>query len=184
MLGKILRVPAVIALVAAASFAIAGHAPDPARPKLCTSIDPGSLPVEHALVLGNPEGIRKLYVFTDPDCPSCRILHAELQQLERIAPGVAIYIMLYPLPIHPSAYDKARVAISRKSSRLLDDCFAGKKLPDPVGNEGKNALDAIARSAKKNGISRTPTLVMLDGKTVVGGRSAETLKQMLDGGGL
>lgn len=181
MVKMILIAIAVSGLIASPSYAMGGRAPDKLHPKQVTSVDPKTIPVEDSLVMGNPAGSKKLYVFTDPDCPSCRGLHARLKQLEKIAPDVAIHIMLLPLPMHPSAYGKARVVRARKSGTLLDDCFAGKELPAPVGAEGKDGVDAIIHFAGSNGISRTPTLVLPDGRMVVGGMSAEALKQMLDG---
>jgi thiol:disulfide interchange protein DsbC len=151
------------------------------QPKQVTSIDPATIPLADSIVIGNPKGSKHLYVFTDPDCPYCRKMHAELRQLEKIAPDVAIHIMLYPLPMHPGAYDKARVIFARKSRKLLDDGFEGKELPKPEGNEGKEGVDKIMAFANSQGISGTPTLVMPNGKLVVGGMEAQALKQMLDG---
>lgn len=160
---------------------VAAHMSDLPQPKQVTSIDPATIPLADSMVIGNPKGSKHLYVFTDPDCPYCRKMHAELRQLEKIAPDVAIHIMLYPLPMHPGAYDKARVIFARKSRKLLDDGFEGKELPKPEGNEGKEGVDKIIAFANSQGISGTPTLVMPNGKVVVGGMEAQALKQMLDG---
>lgn len=157
------------------------HMQDLPQPKPVTSIDTKTIPLENALTMGNPKGSKNLYVFTDPDCPFCRRMHAELRQLEKIAPDVDIHIMLFPLSMHPGAYDKARVLLARKSRKLLDEAFEGKTLPKPVGNEGKEGLDKTIAFANSHGISGTPTLVMPDGKVEVGGMDAVALKKMLDG---
>jgi thiol:disulfide interchange protein DsbC len=160
---------------------VAAHMQDMPQPKQVTSIDTKTIPVENAIVIGNPKGTKKLYVFTDPDCPYCRKFHAELKQLEKTAPDVAIHVILFPLSMHPAAYDKARVIVARKDRKLLDDGFEGKELPKPNGNEGKDMVDKNIAFANANGISGTPTLVMPDGKVVVGGMDADALKKMLDG---
>lgn len=149
--------------------------------KQVTSIDPKTIPVENAVMMGNPKGSKKLYVFTDPDCPYCRNMHAELKKLEKIAPDVAIHVMLYPLPMHPGAYDKARVVLETKSSDLLDKAFEGKEVPKPAKEGSKAQIDANMKFANANGISGTPTLVLTNGKIEVGMRDAETLKKMLEG---
>jgi thiol:disulfide interchange protein DsbC len=108
-------------------------------------------------------------------------MHVELRKLEKIAPDVAIYVMLYPLPMHPGSYDKARVVLETKSQDLLDKAFDGKDVPKPAKDGSKALIDANIKFANANGISGTPTMVMPDGKVEVGMRDAETLKKMLDG---
>lgn len=150
-------------------------------PKQITSVDVKSIPVQLAVVMGNPKGTKKLYVFTDPDCPYCRKGHAELKKLASIDPDVAIHIMLFPLPMHPAAYDKARVIFETKSLDLLDKAFSGKDVPKPTKENSKKAIDEIVKFANANGISGTPTMVMPDGTIQVGMRDAETMKKMLEG---
>jgi thiol:disulfide interchange protein DsbC len=144
-------------------------------------IDPASIPVDYSIILGNPQGIRKLYVFTDPDCAYCRKLHVELKKLEKITPDVAIYVMLYPLQIHPQAYDKSRKIIAAKSLEMLERAFNGGDLPQPIGNEGSEAVDAIISFADNNGISGTPTLVLPDGRIMIGLKDADSINKMLEG---
>jgi len=56
------------------------------QPKQQTSLDVTTIPVKNAVIMGNPNGSKKIYVFTDPDCPYCRKGHIELKKLARIAP--------------------------------------------------------------------------------------------------
>jgi thiol:disulfide interchange protein DsbC len=145
-----------------------------------TSLDVKTIPLENSIVMGNPKGTKKLYVFTDPDCPYCRKFHAELQKLAKMAPDVAIYIMPFPLPMHPGAYDKARAILEAKSQEVLDNAFEGKGVPMPTKDESKTRIDANIKFGNAHGISGTPTFVLPDGKIVVGGKDAETLKKMLE----
>jgi thiol:disulfide interchange protein DsbC len=146
-----------------------------------TSVDVKTIPVANAVILGNPKGSKKLYVFTDPDCPYCRKGHGELKKLAKIAPDVAIHVMLYPLPMHPAAYDKARAVVESMSLELLDKAFEGKEVPKPTKETSKTAIDEIVKFANDNGIGGTPTMVMPDGTIQVGMRDAETMKSMLEG---
>ena len=89
--------------------------------------------------------------------------------------------MLFPLPMHPGAYDKARAIVeSNQNLSVLDNAFEGKDLPKPAQESSKAAIDEILKFANANGISGTPTMVMPDGKIEVGMRDAETLKRMLE----
>ena len=146
-----------------------------------TSLDVNTIPTANAIIMGNPKGSIKLYVFTDPDCPYCRKGHIELKKLAKIAPDVAIHIMLYPLAMHPAAYDKSRTVLETMSHDLLDKAFDGKDVPKPKKESSKKAIDEIVKFANANGISGTPTMVMPDGKIEVGMRDAETMKKMLEG---
>jgi len=150
------------------------------KPKQVTTIAPQSIPVDKAFVIGNPKGSKKLYVFTDPDCPYCRTFHGELKKLAKTEPDVAIYIMLMPLPMHPQAYDKSRAVLESKNSDVLDKAFEGKDVPKPTQEGSKKAIDEIIKFANTNGINGTPTMVLSDGRVQVGGRDAEGLKKLLE----
>ena len=160
---------------------VIAHKNELPQPKQVTSVDVKSIPAQLAVVMGNPKGTKKLYVFTDPDCPYCRKGHAELKKLASIAPDVAIHIMLFPLPMHPGAYEKSRAVFETKSLELLDKAFEGKDVPKPAKEESKKAIDEIIKFANANGIASTPTLVLPDGTIQVGMRDAESMKKMLEG---
>ncbi len=160
---------------------VSSHAQNLPQPKQVTSVDVSKIPVDKAMIMGNPKGSKKLYVFTDPDCPYCKKAHLELKKLAAIAPDVAIYIMLFPLPMHPAAYDKSRTIIETKSLEKMDKAFDGKEIPRPAKESSKKAIDEIIAFANANGINGTPTMVLPDGKIEVGMRDAEALKILLEG---
>ena len=160
---------------------VSAYAEEFPQSKQATHIDPKTIPVDKAIILGNPQGAKKLYVFTDPDCPYCRKLHGELLKLEKIAPDVAIYVLLFPLPMHPGAFDQARGVIAGKSRDLLDKAFAGKDILHPGGDAGGEAVREIGHFADLNHIQATPTMVLDDGTVVTGFRTADELKKFLDG---
>lgn len=159
---------------------VVAHKKELTPPKQTTSLDVKTIPVGHSVVMGNPKGSKKLYVFTDPDCPYCRKGHVELKRLAGITTDVAIHIMLFPLPMHPGAYDKARTVLETQSLEMLDKAFEGKDVPKPSHESSKKAVDEIVKFANANGISGTPTMVLPDGTIQVGMRDAETMKRMLE----
>lgn len=64
------------------------------RPKL----DVSQLDLRDAIKFGN--GARRLFVFSDPDCPYCRRLDGELSRLK----DVTVYLFPFPLAqLHPNA---------------------------------------------------------------------------------
>lgn len=161
---------------------VASHDKELPKPKQFTGVDPAQIPVQHAFTIGNPKATKKIYVFTDPDCPYCRTLHAELIKLEKLMPDLAIHIMLFPLQqLHPQAYDKARVVLTTKNRKNLDLAFEGKQLPKLKGDAGKAAVDTVITFAQEQGINSTPTILLPDGTLYQGQRDAESLKKMLAG---
>jgi thiol:disulfide interchange protein DsbC len=89
--------------------------------------------------------------------------------------------MLFPLPMHPGAYDKSRTVIETKSLELLDKAFEGKDIPKPTKESSKKVIDEIISFGKANGISGTPTMILPDGTIQVGIRDAEAMKKMVAG---
>ena len=156
------------------------HEMDFGQPQQPVSIDIKQIPAKGLIVMGNPAGSKKLYVFTDPDCPYCRKAHAELKKLAEIAPDVAINIVLYPLPMHPGAYDKARVIVETQSMDILDKAFEGGDVPKPSQESSKKIIDENIAFSVANGISATPAVVMPDGRIELGVKDAEALKKELE----
>lgn len=128
-------------------------------------VDPAKIPVGNALIMGNPKAKTKIIVFTDPDCPYCRKLHAEIKDIIKERNDIAFYIKLYPLKdIHPGAYDKAKAIQCAKSIKLLDDAFNGKELPKASCDTDE--IDKNMKLANENGIGGTPTLIFPDGTMI------------------
>lgn len=163
-------------LVGGPASAAAAAAADAAKAQW---VDPATVTTEHALVMGNPKGKKKLFVFTDPECPYCAKMHVELKKLVSLEPELAIYIKLYPLKMHPKAYDKARVILGEKSLKLLEQSFAGQPLPAPKAKDAKKPVDETIKFAEGIGIKSTPTLVLQDGRIIPGYREAMAIQQLL-----
>jgi thiol:disulfide interchange protein DsbC len=155
---------------------VGGNAP---TAKQQERLDPTTLSSTDALVMGNPNGKKKLFVFTDPECPYCAKAHGEFKKLAALEPDLAIYIKLFPLKMHPKAYDKARVILAANSLELLEDSFAGKALPAAGETTPKKPVDETIHFAGAAGINSTPTLVLADGRIVPGFKDAAAMRQLL-----
>ena len=151
----------------------------PAAAKRLERLDPATLKTGDSLMLGNPKGKKRLFVFTDPECPFCARMHVELKKLVALEPDLAVFIKLYPLKMHPKAYDKARVILGANSLHLLEKSFAGEALPAPGANDPKKPVDDTLRFAKSVGIDSTPTLVLPDGRIMPGFKNAAAMQKML-----
>lgn len=137
------------------------------------------IPLEDALLLGNAEAKRKAVVFTDPQCPYCKKLHAELGKVIESDPDIAFYIKLFPLKSHPDAYRISKSVVCEGSVSLLEDSFAGKEVPDPACET--DAVDKTLALGEELGIRSTPTLVLPDGTILSGFKPSEKLLDLLKG---
>lgn len=182
---------AIVYLDFSKKYLIAGRVIDTAYRKDVTEespaeqrrIAPSRIPLDNALVLGNTNGERKLYVFTDPDCPFCAKLHQELAALVKEDPRLTVYLLLTPLDMHPDATWKADAIVCASKEQmdaglhLLEESFSGKTPAKRVcgrsyGSEGKNL-------GKELGIAMTPTIVLPDGRIVAGTRKSAEIKRLL-----
>jgi thiol:disulfide interchange protein DsbC len=91
---------------------------------------------------------------------------------------IAFYIKMFPLKMHPGAYEKARTIICEKSLKLLEDAFEKKQIPPPKCKT--TVLDENIKLAGKLGISGAPTLIMPDGRVIPGFHDAQALKNLVD----
>ncbi|MBI5345462.1 MAG: DsbC family protein [Deltaproteobacteria bacterium] len=142
-------------------------------------VDIKKIPLENAVVYGNPKASKRIIVFDDPDCPYCKKLHDEIKKVIAKRKDVVFYIKLFPLPMHPEAYAKSKTVICRnKSPKLLDDAFAGKTLPKPECETAE--IDDNIKLANELGIRGTPGIIFPDGRLLPGYVPADTLLTILD----
>ena len=141
-------------------------------------VDVSKIPLTDSIVLGAAGAKKNVIVFTDPDCPYCRQLHAIMKQVVAKRPDIAFSLIMNPLPMHKDAPKKAQAILCTKSQEVLDDAFAGKPVPEPAC-----PADAVERSkelAKSLEFSGTPTLVREDGTVLSGYLPEERLLDWID----
>ena len=148
-------------------------------PKILSKAELAKIPTANSIVMGNPSGKKRLFVFTDPDCSFCAKLHGELKKLVAMEPELVIYIKMFPLKMHPQAYDKARVLLGSKSLEMLEKAFAHGELPQPGDNDPKEPVDETIKLGESLGINGTPALILPDGRVIAGAREAGALRELL-----
>ena len=86
---------------------------------------------------------------------------------------IAFYIKMFPLQMHPGAYEKAKAIVCEKSLALLEDAFEKKEIPKPTCET--QVIEENIKLAEKLGISGAPTLILPDGRVISGYREADAL---------
>ncbi len=142
-------------------------------------VDVSMIPLDDAIVYGNPRAKHKVIVFDDPDCPWCKKLHGEIKQVVARDPEVAFFVRVYARTNNPKTVQKALSIVCGKTeaAKLLDDAFAGKKLPPATCKT--NAVEETAKIAGKLGIRGTPAMVLSDGRLISGYMQADAILGLL-----
>ncbi len=154
-----------------------GKLPEPAPAK----VDFSRLPLKDALIMGPKSAQKKIAVFTDPDCPFCQKLHAEIKQVLSKRHDIVFYIFLRPLPIHPASPKKAEAILCEKSLTLLDNALTGKPMSEPSCSSANEQVQKNIALADSLGLRSTPTLVRRDGTVNAGYLPADKLSAWIDG---
>jgi thiol:disulfide interchange protein DsbC len=141
-------------------------------------VDVAEIPMEDALVVGDPSARHKIIVFDDPECPFCEKLQWEMKKVVEERSDIAFFIKMFPLKSHPNAYDKAKAIVCAKSLAMLEDSLAGRPLPPP-GCE-TDVIDRNIELAAKLGINSTPTLILPDGLILPGYKKADEIIALVD----
>ncbi len=151
------------------------------KPPELRKIDLKEIPLTGTVVMGDEKAEKRVIVFDDPDCPYCRKLHGEIKKILKKRKDIVFYIKMYPLAIHPNAYEKARAILCENSVELLDAAFEGK--PIPKAKCDTRALDENISLARKLGISGTPAIILPDGRLVPGYVNESVLLELIDESG-
>lgn len=143
-------------------------------------IDVSALPLADAIKTVKGDGSRKLYVFSDPDCPFCQRLERETVPL---LDNVTIYTFLYPLEgLHPDAKRKAEtIWCAKDRAKAWEDFMKSGTLPEGV-TRCDNPVERNIRLGSSMGINGTPTIILGDGTMVPGFVPASELERRLSAG--
>jgi thiol:disulfide interchange protein DsbC len=149
------------------------------KERIATRVEWSSLPLNDAIRFGT--GSKRLAVFTDPDCPFCRQLEAEIEKLD----DLSVYVFPYPITsLHPGAARTSQAIWCAPNKAAAWRDYLLRKVQPPAAKEGC-AADAIGRNvalAERLGISATPTLIAPDGRMVSGASKAEQIKAWIEKG--
>lgn len=136
------------------------------------SIQWNTLPLKDAIKTVKGNGKRQLAVFSDPNCPYCKQLEAELSKLN----DVTIYTFIYP--IKPQS-----VAVSKQVFCEADPAWAWKNLitkgVQPSSKKPCNQpIERNLQLGQRLGLQGTPALIFSNGFKVNGAMPASSIEHM------
>ncbi|MAM56447.1 MAG: protein-disulfide isomerase [Salinicola sp.] len=120
----------------------------------------------------------RLTVFTDPTCPYCHKLHAEMSQLNDM--GIEVDYLAFPRmgPNSDAARQLAKVWCADNRSEAMSAAFRGDEVEAPKSCDA--TIASQYRLGVESGIQGTPAIIFPDGKMVPGYLPAKRLAAMLD----
>ncbi|WP_050545907.1 DsbC family protein [Pseudomonas syringae] len=144
-------------------------------------IDVSKFPVADAFTRVKGDGSRKIYLFSDPDCPYCHELESQVfTKLDNIT----IYTFMFPIEsLHPQAKAKAESIWCLPEG---ERAAAWDKLMAGTAPAAANCDNPVARNvslAESLGIQGTPTMISADGRKMPGMTSADRIEAWLNGQG-
>jgi len=90
---------------------------------------------------------------------------------------VAFYIKLFPLKMHPDAYEKSKAIVCQKSLALLEQAYEKKPLPKATCET--TIIDDNIKLAERLRINSLPTMILPDGRVISGYKDAEAIKALI-----
>jgi thiol:disulfide interchange protein DsbC len=90
---------------------------------------------------------------------------------------IAFYIILFPLKMHPSAYDEAKAIVCEKSLTLLEDAYEKKEIPKPKCET--SVVDDNIKLGEELGITGTPAIIFPDGRLIPGYKKADAIIELV-----
>jgi thiol:disulfide interchange protein DsbC len=141
-----------------------------------SKIDVSSIPLDNAIKTVKGKGTRKLIVYTDPDCPYCKVLAKTLDEMD----DVTVYNILFPIDgLHPDATRKAEnIYCSENKSQVLENWLVrGIAIKD--AKQCKTPVADNIASANKLGLNGTPMIIGFDGRVLRGAASKDKIEEFL-----
>ena len=130
-----------------------------------TAIDVGSLPLKNAVVIKQGTGVRKLFVFADPNCGYCKRLERDLLALK----DVTIYNFIYPILGPDSVVKSKDIWCAKDPGKAWRDWMVdGKMASKAAANCDVSAIDANTELGRKYRVQGTPAVVFEDGTRAPG----------------
>lgn len=136
------------------------------------SIDWKKLPLQDAVKSVRGNGKRQIAIFSDPNCPYCKQLEAELSKLN----DVTIYTFIYPIKTQSIAVSKQ--VFCEKDPALAWSNLIGKGLQPKSNKSCINPIERNLNLGKSLGLTGTPAIIFSNGFKVMGSHPAQDIEKM------
>jgi thiol:disulfide interchange protein DsbC len=167
----------------AATVIIAGQAIDAKsgrnfteeRQRKLTMVQWDSLPFDSAIVTKKGDGRRKIAVFSDPNCPYCKVLEQHLAEIENLT----VYIFPYAV-ISPKSVQQAKtVWCSPDRAKAWNDLMF-RRVESQAAPDCDTPIEELIQLGRRLGATSTPTWFLENGERYSGALPLQDIRQLLD----
>ncbi|WP_373686123.1 DsbC family protein [Acinetobacter sp. YH12021] len=142
------------------------------------SVDWKKLPLQDAIKSVRGTGKRQIAIFSDPNCPYCKQLEAELKKLDNIT----IYTFILPLKVQSVAPSK-QVYCEKNPALAWENLITKAQLPTSQSSCA-NPVERNIVLAHRLGVNGTPAIIFSNGFKVMGAYPAAQIEQIFKEFGL
>ncbi|WP_414630584.1 DsbC family protein [Acinetobacter sp. UBA801] len=142
------------------------------------SVDWKKLPLQDAIKNVRGTGKRQIAIFSDPNCPYCKQLEAELKKLDNIT----IYTFILPLKAQSVAPSK-QVYCEKNPALAWENLITKAQLPTSQ-TSCANPVERNMALAHRLGVNGTPAIIFSNGFKVMGAYPAAQIEQIFKEFGL
>jgi len=140
-----------------------------------SAIDFDKLPLQDAILWKSGAGKRRIAVFADPNCPYCKRLESELQNLD-----VSVYTFLYPILAPDSTTKSQAIWCNADASQSWKQWMLNGTAP-ATGSNCANPIERNLALGKAHRIDGLPAVIFEDGFRSPGLVSAAQIEQRMAG---
>lgn len=138
-------------------------------------IDWSALPFKWAITMKRGDGRRGIAIFSDPNCPFCKKLEADLATLD----DITIHIFPYPVIKPESVRQTKAVWCSRDRVKAWNDLMHHRIEP-AAKPDCETPIERLVELGRKLGATSTPTWFLPNGEKRAGAMKLEDLVPLLD----
>lgn len=131
------------------------------------------MPLQDAIKVVYGKGERRLIVFTDANCPYCRLLEQNLRQVGNLT----VYNFMYP--VLRSREEARRIVCSSEPAKTFLDSMASGRVPEVGPCSNSAVLDRNLALGQKLDINSIPAVIFPDGSRHTGLLSVEAIQAKL-----
>jgi len=142
-------------------------------------IDFSTLPVDKSIVFTKGDGSRKFAVFTDLDCPYCKMFETSLKSLS----NYTMYVFMMPVKrLHPYSVERSEKIWCAGNNEARAKAWTNYMDKSTVLDVSpcSTPIDDIAAFANKNNIKGTPYFIRSDGAITIGAMPTADFEKWLN----
>jgi thiol:disulfide interchange protein DsbC len=135
-----------------------------------------NLPFGNAVKVVHGNGSRRIAVFSDPNCPYCRIFENTLRSVN----NVTVYTFLFPVLSADSMAKAKSIWCSPDRAKAWEAWILDRHEPAASGHCNAAAISANLALGQKFNVTGTPTIILANGQRLPGAVSADELNKALN----